>query len=212
MLLISALAAAVILLPSHASVVGSTPGSGDVVVEQPGTFSVVMNEEILAIEGASGANVMQLTDAAGLFYGDGCTTVDGDTIALDADLGTASDYTLTYQLVSADGHAVDSTVEFAFEPASGVEAALGSNTAPVCGESVAASAAPAPAEATDSAPSSEPQPSASADAGAAGEPTEGSSLPLLIGGGVAALLALAAGIVFALSRRSNRRAGEAELS
>ncbi|WP_413320359.1 copper resistance CopC family protein [Agrococcus sp. 1P02AA] len=211
MLFIAAAAAAVILLPSHASVIGSTPTEGDVIVEQPGTFSVAMNEEILAVEGASGTNVMQLTDATGLFYGDGCSTVDGDTITLDAELGTAGDYTLTYQLVSADGHTVDGTVEFAFEPAPSVETAAGSEAAPVCGASTPASAEPVPAETAGSTPSSEPQPSASAEAGAAGEPTEGSNVPLLIGGGVAAL-AVAAGLAFALNRRSNRRTGEADPS
>ncbi|WP_405216498.1 copper resistance protein CopC [Agrococcus sp. Ld7] len=207
-MLLLAAAAAVILLPSHASVVGSTPGSGDLVVDQPGTFSVVMNEEILAIEGAAGTNVMQLTDEDGLFYGDSCIAVEGDTIALDAQLGAAGDYTLTYQLVSADGHAVDGTVAFAFEPVAGTESATGSATAPVCGESVASSPA---AEDTDSAASSAPEAAASAEPGAADEPAAGGNLPLLLVGGVAALAA-AGGIAIALKRRSSRGADGEETS
>lgn len=209
MLLIAA-AAAVILLPAHASVVGSTPGNGDVVVEQPGTFSVVMNEEILAIEGAAGANVMQLTDADGLFYGDGCIAVAGDTIAMDAQLGAAGDYTLTYQLVSADGHAVDGTVPFAFEPAAGTASATGSATAPVCGESAPTSSSPA-AEGTDSAASSAPEATASGEPGATDEPAAGDNLPLLLVGGVAVLV-VAGGIAVALKRRSSRGAEEADPS
>lgn len=188
MLLAAAAAAAVILLPSHASVVGSTPGSGDVVVEQPGTFSVAMNEEILAIEGAAGTNVMQLTDADGLFYGDGCTAVEGDTIALDAQLGAAGDYTLTYQLVSADGHAVDGTVEFAFEPSTDTESATGIATAPVCGESTAETTPVAEDSAAPSASST----TSSAEPGAADEPAGADNLTLLLVGGIA-VLAVAGG-------------------
>ncbi|SDS58891.1 MULTISPECIES: copper resistance CopC family protein [Agrococcus] len=211
MLLIVAAAAAVILLPSHASVTGSTPANGDVVVEQPGTFSVVMNEEILAIEGASGANVMQLTDADGLFYGDGCIAVEGGTIALDAELGGAGDYALTYQLVSADGHAVDGVIEFAFEPASGAEGARGGEAAPVCGESAPASSAPASRETGDSSSSSSPEAIAAPDTGAEDQTAEGGNLPLLVAGGVAAVV-LAAGIVFAIKRRSGAEAGGADPS
>lgn len=211
MLLTAAAAAAVILLPAHASVIGSTPGSGDVVVEQPGTFSVVMNEEILAIEGAAGTNVMQLADADGLFYGDGCTAVEGDTIALDAQLGAAGDYTLTYQLVSADGHAVDGTVEFAFEPSAGTESATGSVTAPVCGESASASS-PA-AEDTGGAASSAPQATSSAEPGAAGEPAGGNNPTLLVVGGIAVLaVAGGVGVAVAAKRRSSRDADGADLS
>ncbi|MET4098152.1 methionine-rich copper-binding protein CopC [Agrococcus sp. UYP10] len=210
MILIAAAAAAVIMLPSHAAVIGSTPGSGDSIQQQPGTLSVVMNEEILAVEGAASANVMQLTDARGLFYGDGCTTVDGSTIALDAELGAAGAYTLAYQLVSADGHAVDGTVAFTFEPAPGAEGTAGRETAPVCGEAPVASASattaePAPAETTEGAVASAPETTTEPGAGGREEPADAVSMPLVLGLG-AALLALAAGVAFAVKRRAASRA------
>ena len=128
-----AVLAAALILPAHASVIGSTPTDGDVVTAQPSTFSVVMNEEILVVEGADGANAMQVTDASGLFYGDGCVSVDGDTVSLDVQLGEAGDYTMTFQVVSADGHAVSDTVDFAFDPAEGEAGEPGAAEAPVCG-------------------------------------------------------------------------------
>ncbi|MCR8670747.1 copper resistance protein CopC [Agrococcus sp. HG114] len=200
--------AAVILLPSHAAVVGSTPSDGATLTEQPGALSVVMNEEILEIEGADSANRLQLTDASGLFYGDGCASVEGDTISLDAELGGAGEYALTYQIVSGDGHAVDGTIAFSFDPAEGEEGGAGSPTAPVCGE------APAPAEDAEdaTATSGAVAPDASAvadeapDAAATEAPAEGEGggFPF-IAVGVLAILAVLAVVAYTVNRGSRQR-------
>lgn len=194
--------AAVILLPAHASVIGSTPSAGDVLTEQPGEFSVVMNEEILTVEGADGANALQVTDASGRFYGDGCVTVDGDTISLEAELGEAGDYVLTYQVVSADGHPVSDTIAFAFDPAEGEEGEPGAAAAPVCGQAAPeASATEDGAEATSGAVPA----TASAEQGEPSEseaPAEGDasgSFPF-IALGVLAILAVLAVIAYRANR------------
>lgn len=193
-----AVLSAVLLLPAHASVIGSTPAAGDVVTEQPGSFSIVMNEEILAVEGASGSNAIQVTDAAGLFYGDGCLSVDGDTASMQAQLGEAGDYALTFQVVSADGHPVSDTIDLTFDPAAGQAGEPGVAEAPVCGV-----AAPEAEAESGSAPAT-----ASAEQGTEGEPSDGAveqgdSFPF-IAIGVLALLALLALIAF----RANRLRGQ----
>ena len=187
--------AAILILPAHASVIGTTPAAGDVLTEQPGTFSVTMNEQILSVEGADSANAIQVTDASGLYYGDGCFTVDGDTISLDAELGEAGDYALTFQVVSSDGHPVSDTIDFSFEPAEGEAGEPGAAEAPVCGEA-APGATSEGVEAT-----------ASADQGQASEteaPAEdaGGSFPF-IAIGVLAVLAVLAVIAY----RANRLRG-----
>ncbi|MCH1883425.1 copper resistance CopC family protein [Agrococcus sp. ARC_14] len=188
---------AVVLLPAHASLIGSTPADGDVLTEQPGTFSVVMNEEILSVDGADSANAMQITDAAGLFYGTGCLTVDGDSASLEAELGEAGDYSLTFQVVSADGHPVSDTIDFSFDPAAGEAGQPGVAAAPVCG-------AAAPGTTDESVPAT-----ASADQGQEGDaaaPTEGEdaagSFPF-IAIGVLALLAVLAVIAYRANRLRN---------
>ncbi|RWR20257.1 copper resistance protein CopC [Agrococcus lahaulensis] len=197
--------AAVLLLPAHASVIGSTPADGDTLTAQPGTFSVVMNEEILALEGADGGNAMQLTDAEGRFYGDGCLAVDGDTLSLDAELGEAGDYTLTYQVVSADGHPVDGTVAFAFELEAGAEGAPGAETAPVCGETAEetpAATEPAEPEATSDAPAA----TASADQGTGTEePAEAEGQFPFVAVGILAVLGVLAVIAYTINRGSRTR-------
>ncbi|GEK80834.1 copper resistance CopC family protein [Agrococcus baldri] len=194
---IAAAAAALILLPAHASMIGSTPAAGDVVTEQPGTISVVMNEEILTVDGATGSNAIQVTDAAGLYYGDGCLTVEGDTVSLDAELGEAGDYAMTFQVVSADGHPVSDTIDFTFDPAEGEAGQPGAAEAPVCGAAAAE-------EGSEGAPAT-----ASAEQGQSGGDTEGEagdaggSFPF-IAIGVLALLAVLAVIAY----RANRLRGE----
>lgn len=183
-----------LLLPAHASVIGSTPSAGDVLTEQPGTFSVVMNEELLSVEGADSANAIQVTDASGRFYGDGCASVDGDTISLEAALGEGGEYALTFQVVSADGHTVSDTIPFTFEPAEGQAGEPGAAAAPVCGTAPAEGEAPAA-----TAESGEAAPEATDD----GAVEQGSSFPFLAVG-VLAMLAVLAVIAF----RANRLRGE----
>ncbi len=198
--------AAVLLLPAHASVIGSTPADGDTLTAQPGTFSVVMNEEILALEGADGGNAMQLTDAEGRFYGDGCLAVDGDTLSLDAELGAAGDYTLTYQVVSADGHPVDGTVAFAFEPEAGTEGAPGAETAPVCGEAAAEETPEATEPAEPEATSDAPAATASADQGTGTEePAEAEGQFPFVAVGILAVLGVLAVIAYTINRGSRTR-------
>jgi copper resistance protein C len=203
--------AAVILLPAHASVTGTTPAEGAVLTEQAGTFSVTMNEEILAIEGAS-ANQIQLTDAEGLFYGDGCTTIEGDTISLAAALGAAGDYTLTYQVVSGDGHTVDGTVGFAFEPAAGQEGVSGLAAAPVCGAAapVETGAGATDPAAGEPATSDAPEATASTTQGtvAPDEEAEGGEFPFLAIG-ILAMLAVLGVIAYTVNRGYRGRRDDA---
>ncbi|GAA3609206.1 copper resistance CopC family protein [Agrococcus terreus] len=197
-----ALAAALVavLLPAHASVIGSTPADGDALASQPGEVSVTMNEEILSVEGADSANAIVVTDAAGAFYGDGCASVDGDTISMPVELGEPGDYTLTYQVVSADGHPVDGTVAFSYEGEAGP---AGLAEAPVCGQEApaasSAAAEPAPPAATsdDGAATDEP-------ADAQGEGQDEGGFPFLAVG-IIALLAVLAVVAYAVNRGSRTR-------
>lgn len=197
-----ALAAALVavLLPAHASVIGSTPADGDALASQPGEVSVTMNEEILSVEGADSANAIVVTDASGAFYGDGCASVDGDTISMPVELGEPGDYTLTYQVVSADGHPVDGTVAFSYEGEAGP---AGLAEAPVCGQEApaasSAAAEPAPPAATsdDGAATDEP-------ADAQGEGQDEGGFPFLAVG-IIALLAVLAVVAYAVNRGSRTR-------
>ncbi|WAC66113.1 copper resistance protein CopC [Agrococcus sp. SL85] len=194
-----------VLLPAHASVIGSTPAEGDALAAQPGTVSVTMNEEILDVPGG-GSNALQVTDASGAFYGDGCASVEGDTVSMPVELGAPGEYELTYQVVSADGHPVSDTIAFTYEGEAGP---AGLAEAPVCGEA----AATEPAEATETEAAAEPAPpgATSDDAPAATDAAdpaaqgadEGGAFPF-IAVGVLAMLAVLALIAYTVNKGRRR--------
>jgi len=124
-----------VLLPAlpasaHNYVVATTPAEGATVTEQPGSISLETNDELLELEGGS---VIEVQGPDGRYYGDGCTIVDGATAAMEAELGAAGDYTVTWRVVSTDGHPITGTWAFTWQPAAGVPLAEGSKAPGDCG-------------------------------------------------------------------------------
>jgi len=122
---------------AHNYPVGSAPAENSVVTEQPGVFSVTTNDLLLNLDGTGAASAMLITGptSAGtaLYYGDGCAVVSGATVETSAQLGEAGDYSVTWQTVSTDGHAISDTYSFTWKPAAGQKLATGSPDAPTCG-------------------------------------------------------------------------------
>ena len=125
---------------AHDVLVSTTPTSGDVLSALPEAFSVTMNETLTAIDGSGGFGI-QITDAAGRFYGDGCISLVDATMSMPANLGAAGEYTMVWQLVSADSHPVSSStagyapITFTWAPPADAMPSSGFASAPVCGES-----------------------------------------------------------------------------
>lgn len=162
---------------AHNSLVATTPAEGAVVTEQPGTISLETNDDLLDVGDGSAIRVQ---GPDGRYYGDGCTVVVGATAETRAELGTPGEYTVTWQVVSTDGHPISGTWAFDWQPAEGVALAEGSTDPGACGGDAVVST---PGEQTD-----EPT-----DAAAASVPLDA----LWIGGGVlaAALAALATWLI-----------------
>ena len=118
---------------AHNYVVSSTPEDGATITAAPEAFTVTTNDVLLDLSGDGAGFGMVITDAAGLHYGDGCVTIDGRSMSTVAPLGAAGDYTLAFQLISADGHTLSESISFRYEPAAGTPAAEGSATVPSCG-------------------------------------------------------------------------------
>ena len=120
---------------AHNYEVGSVPTAGSVVTEQPGVFSVTTNDLLLDLGGTGAGSAMVITGPADapLFYGDGCATVSGATVETSAQLGAAGEYTVIWQTVSTDGHAISDEFTFDWQPAIAQVLADGAATAPTCG-------------------------------------------------------------------------------
>lgn len=165
---------------AHNYLVDSNPVDGGTITELPESFSVTTNEALLDL-GSDGAGfAIEVIDADGEYYGDGCVTVDGATMSAGSSLGQAGDYRMLWQLVSADGHTVSGELGFTWEPGADAVLSEGSATPPDCG----GTGASAPV--------------------ATGEPVERGNANLTdvlwIGGTILAVL-LAAGIAFVVLTR-----------
>ena len=124
---------------AHNYLVSSTPEASSTITEVPESFSVTTSEALLDLSGNGSGFAIEVTDAAGLYYGDGCTAILDSTLSTGASLGEAGDYRMLWQLVSADGHTVSGEVDFTWAPSTGAVSSNGSTSPPDCGgEAVAA--------------------------------------------------------------------------
>lgn len=126
---------------AHNYYVSSTPGENEVLTTLPEEFTVTTNDNLLDLGGSSGGFVMEIEGPDGLYYGDGCVTVHGSSVSVAAAVGPAGDYTLDWQVVSADGHTVSGQVPFSWQPGADDSSAssgssVGASTAPHCGTAI----------------------------------------------------------------------------
>ena len=130
---------------AHNQVLDTVPAAGATVTEQPGTFSVTTSDAILDAESGN-AMIVSGPASAPRYYGDGCGVVEGGTLSLDAQLGEAGTYTVTWRAISVDSHVISESYDFEWAP--GADVVLAEGTAePTCaaagsGESGANTAAP----------------------------------------------------------------------
>lgn len=123
---------------AHDYVVDSTPADGATLTELPEAWTVTANAPLLTLEGNENAFAIVVTDADGLYYGDGCVEVTGQTMATPAALGEPGEYAMTFQYVSSDGHTLSETYAFTYAPEAAEPVTEGSTTAPECGGETAA--------------------------------------------------------------------------
>ena len=117
---------------AHNYLVSSTPEAGETLTALPEHFSVTTNEPLLDLGGDGSGFGIEIIDAAGLYYGDGCVTVEGPSVYTLAELGEAGTYRLVYQVVSADGHTVSDEFTFDWAPGAEFAASAGSATPGDC--------------------------------------------------------------------------------
>ncbi|CAN5584848.1 hypothetical protein BH10ACT7_BH10ACT7_19820 [soil metagenome] len=170
---------------AHDVLIGSNPPADTTIETLPDSFSITMNETLLDLAGDASGFAIQVIDAEGAYYGDGCLAVSNDTLTMGATLGEPGPYAFRWQAVSSDGHPVSG--EFAFTWA-GDATAEGSVEPPVCGVTGVEPVATSTPEATPQ-PTLEPDTTADAI----------NPAPWLVGGVVA--LGIIAALVVVIVRR-----------
>ena len=139
-------ASALVALPAlpaaaHDSLVASSPASGATVTAPPRAVTLTFDEPVLDYAGTS---ALIVTGPSGeRHFETGCVRIDGRTATAPVALGTSGRYTVTWRVVSADGHPVSDSFAFTLDRPAGTTAAAGSATGPACGRGSSSAAAPA---------------------------------------------------------------------
>jgi methionine-rich copper-binding protein CopC len=119
---------------AHDALTASAPANGEVVTADPGSVSLTYSDELLTLGGDTSAFAIQVTDASGAFHENGCLTIDGLVASTGIALGDAGSYTVSWQVVSSDGHPTSGSYEFDYQPTDTGNSMPGMAAAPACGE------------------------------------------------------------------------------
>jgi methionine-rich copper-binding protein CopC len=210
-----AAAAALALLPAaaadaHDYLVGSDPAANATVTTPLDTVALTFNDRVLDLSGTGSTNLLTVTGpgTGTTHFETGCATVADTRVSTPVALGDAGDYTVTYQIVSADGHTVSSSYTFAYRPPAGTTAAKGSATSPCRADGSGGSAGPG----ATTGPGSTAEPTAAASTPQPTAASNGTDLGLVIGIAIAIVVLAIIGVVIVVvtARRKPPAAGERE--
>ena len=142
-------AAALALAPAagasaHDYLVDSTPAANAVQTTPIEKVSLTFNDRVLDLRGDGSSALMQVVGPDDRHFEAGCPTILDRTVTVPVALGPAGRYTVTWQIVSADGHVVSSSIAFTYRPTSDPSPAAGSTSRPKCGNAVGAASTAAP--------------------------------------------------------------------
>lgn len=98
---------------AHSDLVSSDPEASSVLTEMPTSVLLTFNEELLILDGAEDANQLIVTDSEGASLVEGELTVAANTISSALAASDAQgEVTVTYRVVSADGHPIEGSYTF----------------------------------------------------------------------------------------------------
>ncbi|MBH0009054.1 copper resistance protein CopC [Salinibacterium sp. SWN1162] len=182
---------------AHNYIVDSTPLEGETLTVLPDELSVTTNDVLLDLGGDGGGFAIQILDADGGYYGDGCVSIRDESLSTLAALGEPGEYRMLWQLVSADGHTISDEIDFTWQPDADQVLSEALDAPPACGGgSLEENTPPAAAEGTDD--------SSVSDGNGAGASVDAETA-VLIGGAVA--LVLVAGVaIFLISVKRKKDA------
>ncbi|OUE24564.1 copper resistance CopC family protein [Clavibacter michiganensis] len=139
---------------AHNYLVSSSPAAGSTIDAPPSEVTLTFNDVILDLAAAGGAggdggeagdastgsapaggsSVVQVTgpDGQGTHFETGCATDSGRAVTVPVALGGSGEYTVTWRVVSADGHPVSDSIAFTYQAPAGATASAGTPDGPGC--------------------------------------------------------------------------------
>ncbi|WP_081235111.1 copper resistance CopC family protein [Clavibacter tessellarius] len=205
---------------AHDYLVSSSPAAGSTIDAPPSEVSLTFNDVILdlgasgggdaggASAGAGGSSIVQVTgpDGQGTHFETGCAVNAGRTVSVPVALGGSGQYTVTWRVVSADGHPVSDSITFTYQAPAGAATAAGSASGPAC---AAAQEGAAGAGAGAGAGSGSAGGSATGEAGTAAGQEQGVApyLGVIVGVGIGIVVLAAAAVVLIVVTGRRKPAG-----
>lgn len=171
---------------AHDYLVESSPAANSTQTAPLKQVSLTFNDRVLDLSGDGSSALVQVVGPDEKHFETGCASILDRTVTAPVALGVGGSYTVTWQIVSADGHTVSNSIAFTYAPAAGTTPAEGRSARPPCGEKKSSST---------SAPTAAP--AATANDGGLG-------LVVGIGIGIAVLAVVGVALVVVTGRRGGR--------
>lgn len=106
---------------AHDELVSTNPTDGATLTEAPASLELTYSGDIMDVDGA---NQVRVTNAAGESITDGDPEVDGTVVTQDLATAAADDtYTVTWRVVSSDGHPIQGTFTYTVGEGSSADSA-----------------------------------------------------------------------------------------
>jgi len=117
-LIISSLFISITHASAHAELVSSTPAADEILTMAPDQVTLTFGEKLLVISGKA-TNTVEVTNSQGEVLSSDPASVSGSeiTTTLDSQRMVDDKYTVTYRVVSADGHPVKGSYFFSIAQA-----------------------------------------------------------------------------------------------
>ncbi len=170
---------------AHDYLIESSPAANSEQTSPISQVSLTFDDRVLDFTGDGSSAIVEVVGPNGMHYETGCSTILDRTVTVPVALGNSGKYTVTWRIVSADGHPVSNSIVFNYAPPAGTVAMAGQPNRPQCGSGAFVTAPPT-ATATTSAPSG------------------GVPIGVWIGLGIAVLAVISIMLGISIGRRGNR--------
>jgi copper resistance protein C len=135
------LIAALVMIPAagasaHDYLVDSSPEPNSVQTTPIHKVRLTFDDIVLNLSHDGSSALLQVTgpNASQRHFETGCPTILDRNVTAPVALGGPGKYTVTWQIVSADGHTVSNSIVFTYQPPAGTPEAKGTTSRPVCGK------------------------------------------------------------------------------
>ncbi|GAA4267269.1 copper resistance CopC family protein [Frondihabitans peucedani] len=188
-------AGALALLPAagasaHDYLVSSNPKADSTQSTALSKVVLTFDDRVLDLSGDGSSNVVEVTGPAGKHFETGCPTIADTDVSVPVDLGDSGRYTVRWQIVSADGHTVSSSIVFRYDRPSSATAASGADARPACGDQASSGSSAGDGSSA----------TGSGDSEAGSSSSSGLGVALGVGGGIIAVAVVAVVIVLVRNR------------